>query len=308
MLGVAVLGGVLLVGLSAGGGSVGGGRVRESVVEAHLGATRRLVRIPARGVLIEGSSGMGDGPGLTGPLREMLERAAEDTRVAGVLIELDTPGGSVTDSDQLHAQMGKLRDAGKKVHVLMGDLCASGGVYLAVGAERVQALPTTVTGSIGVMISGLNVAGLMARYGVEDTSVTSGPNKAMMSPTRAVEPEHQRILQGIVDAMYDRFVKLVSEGRKLPLERVKAFADGRLLTADEALAAGLVDAVGYADAAMDALREAAGEGPFEVVRYDVEPSLFELLKARAAPPEPNAWLSLLTRAPRAMYLFAPSLR
>jgi protease-4 len=259
-------------------------------------------------VLIEGSSGMGDGPGLTGPLREMLERAAEDTRVAGVLIELDTPGGSVTDSDLLHAQMGKLRDAGKKVHVLMGDLCASGGVYLAVGAERVQALPTTVTGSIGVMISGLNVAGLMARYGVEDTSVTSGPNKAMMSPTRAVEPEHQRILQGIVDAMYDRFVKLVSEGRKLPLERVKAFADGRLLTADEALAAGLVDAVGYADAAMDALREAAGEGPFEVVRYDVEPSLFELLKARAAPPEPNAWLSLLTRAPRAMYLFAPSLR
>jgi protease-4 len=305
MVGLAMVGGFGLM-LAAAGGAASP-TIRETVLEAPAGATKRLVRIPARGLLLEGGGPMGEGPGITRPLLDMLSQAERDPRVEGVLLELDTPGGSVTDSDLLHERVKALRGKGKRVHVLMGDLCASGGVYVAVAAERIQALPTAVTGSVGVVISAVNFSGLMERHGVQDTSVVSGPNKALLSPTRPVDPEHQRILQGIVDAMYARFVKLVAEGRGLAVERVQAFADGRLLTADQALAFGLIDAVGYADAALDALREAAGGGPYEVVRYEVEPTLIDLLKARAAAPEPRSVLGSLARPPRAMYVFAPAL-
>ncbi len=309
MILVAFLGGVgfLLAGLGAGSAGGPGDHIRESVVERTPGARRHLVWIEARGVMFEGPAGLGEGAGITRDVLHMLERATTDTTVAGVLLELDTPGGSVTDADKIHRQIGLLKAQDKKVVVLMGDVCASGGLYAAVAADRIVAMPTTITGSIGVLISGLNVADLMAQHGIKDTTITSGANKALLSPTLPVDPAHVEILKGVVDAMYQRFVKLISEGRGLPIDQIRPVADGRVLTADQALAARLVDQIGYADDAVAALRTLVGVEPLDVVRYDVEPSLIELLKAQTRPTTPEATLlSRIFAAPRALYLLAPA--
>lgn len=307
---VAFLGGLgfVLAGLGAAAGSADGDRIREQVVSRIAGARRHVVWIEARGLLLEGPSGMGEGPGITRDVLAMLERATEDSAVGGVLLELDTPGGSVTDADKIHRKIRLLREQGKKVVVLMGDICASGGLYAAVAADHIVALPTTITGSIGVIISGLNVADLMSQHGVKDTSIVSGPNKALLSPTLPVDPGHVEILRGVVDAMYQRFLRLVSEGRNLPSDQIKTLADGRVLTAEQALAAKLIDQIGYSDEAVATLRTLVGTEPLDVVRYEVEPSLFEMLKAQVHPP--TAESALLMRAfaaPRAMYLLSPAL-
>lgn len=306
MILVSFLGGLgfLLAGLGAGAGD--GDRVRVSSMDRVPGARRHVAWIQARGILLEGGAGLGEGPGITRDTLALLERATIDSTVAAVVLELDTPGGSVTDADRIHRQLGLLKAAGKKVIVLMGDLCASGGLYAAVAADRILAMPTTVTGSIGVIISGLNVADLLAQHGVKDTSITSGPNKALLSPTLPVDPAHTEILKGIVDAMYQRFVKLVSEGRGLTLEQVKAVGDGRLLTAEQALAAHLIDEIGYPEDAMRTARELAGTEPLDVMRYEIEPTLIELLKSQARPPVPAVMLLANSlSAPRAMYLLSP---
>ena len=127
----------------------------------------------------------------------------------------------------------------------------------------------------------------------------------MLSPTRPVDPEHTRILQGVVDAMYERFVTLVAQGRNLPTEKVRALADGRILTAEQAVSGGLVDHIGDADAALDALQTDIGQGSLDIVRYEVEPSLADLLRATLGRPDPQAALfAQIFGAPRAMYLFS----
>ncbi len=306
MTGLAGLGMLGITLASFMGGGPGPGQVIERVERTHPEAKKKLAVIELRGVLLTGPSGFGQPAGITQRALDMLEHALEDDAVAGVLLHVDTPGGSVTDADALHARIKKLREKGKRVVVEMGDVCASGGYYLAVAADRVWALPTTITGSIGVIIPALNAHAFLERHGVTDESIMSGPNKAILSPTRPVSPEQRALLQGVVDSLYERFVTLVAEGRGLSVDQVRPLADGRLLTAEQARAAGLVDGVGYRDAALDTLSQLAEGGPFTVVRYEREPSLVDLLRARLASPLPQAaTLEALLGTPRAMYLYAP---
>lgn len=297
MGGLAVLG---MVGLFLSGGSgtaAYGPRIVEEIVESPPEARRKLAIVDLHGVLLE------DGDGVTAEALAMLERAREDEAVAGVLLNIDTPGGSVTDADLLHREVTRLRAAGKAVVVLMGDLCASGGYYVAAAADEVWAQPTTVTGSIGVIVFGLNVHELLEEHGVRDVSVMSGPRKALFSPTRPVDEADRLVLQSIVDEMYARFVAVVAEGRELDEGQVRALADGSLFTATRAKEAKLVDAIGYEDEALDALRSRAKGGPFQVVRYHREPTLLDLLATVGAPAPPGLALTRrLVQGPRAMYL------
>ncbi len=307
MAGLAGLG-VLGISLASLFGGAGGDdtRVREVVEKAEPAATRKLAIIEVRGILMTGPGTLGRPGGVTRRTLDMLQHALDDEAVAGVLLHVDTPGGSVTDADAIHHRIKQLRDKGKRVVVEMGDLCASGGYYLAVAADRIWARPTTITGSIGVIIPSLNVHGLMQTYGVTDESVMSGANKAILSPTRPVSPEHRALLQEVVDAMYARFLKLIVDGRGVDEAALRAIADGRLLTAEQARDARLIDGIGYRDAVLDTLSQLAEGGPFTVVRYEREPTLVDLLRARLATPAPQAALTdAFFSAPRAMYLYAP---
>lgn len=298
---LAVLGFVGLAVAGLGGISGPSSAIDEVIEKLEPGSSRKLVIIDVRGVLIRAGGMAG---GVTESVLAMLERAAEDESVAGVLLEVDTPGGSVTDADLIHHAIRRLRDKKKRVLVHMGGVCASGGYYLATAADEVWALPTTITGSIGVIISNLELGGLLERYGVRDDSIASGDNKQILSPFRPLTDEQRALLQGIVDSMYGRFLDVIVKGRGIDIEVLRPIADGRLLTADQALAAKLVDRIDYPKAALARLGALVGDGPHTVVRYRTEPGLFDLFRARLGASD-RSLIDQLLQGPRLMYLMSP---
>jgi protease-4 len=149
----------------------------------------------------------------------------------------------------------------------MMDVAASGGYYVALAADTIIAHPTTVTGSIGVIMLSFNAEGLLQKLGVAATAIKSAERKDMGSPFRALTPEERAIFQSVIDQMYGRFVGLIVEHRKIPEERVRAFADGRIYTAEQAKALGLVDSIGYMDDVVAAARKAAGLEEAKIIMY-----------------------------------------
>ncbi len=164
-------------------------------------------------------------------------------------------------SDELHDAICRFRDSdtNRFVFVHMGDMCCSGGYYVAAPATRIMARPTTITGSIGVIMSGVNASELAKKIGLAPVTIASGDNKSLLNPLEPVNPEHVKILEKPVKQMYERFVGIVAKGRGLEPEKVREIADGRILSADDALECGLVDAIGHYDDARAALKELAGE-------------------------------------------------
>lgn len=253
-------------------------------------------------------------------IKRELEAAAKDDRVKAVLFSVDSPGGAVTTSDEIwHLFMDWRARTKKPVVVWMGGLCASGGYYVSMAADEVWASPTTITGSIGVIMQTFNMAGLLKRFDVESVTIKSGANKDLMNPFKPINPEHLGILGAMVDEMYAKFVGKVVLGRKsagLSEEVVKKLADGRIYTADQALQAKLVDRVGYREEAFGAAKARAGVKEATLFRYQKAPGLLEILSGEAQARAGRAPLGLdlsleallSCETPRPYYLFAPGAR
>lgn len=182
------------------------------------------------------------------------EQLRRDKTVAGVLVRVDSPGGAVAPSQEMHLAIQRLAKE-KPVVVSMGTVAASGGYYVAVAAKEIFANPSTLTGSIGVRLQMTNVQGLMERIGVTSESLTTGKLKAAGSPFQPLTAEEREYLQTILADMQDEFVNAVANGRSLSKEAVTAVADGRVLTGRQALAAKLVDHIGDQQAALGRLKE-----------------------------------------------------
>src|SRR5262252_7734294 len=144
---------------------------------------------------------------------------------------------------------------------------ASGGYYAALAGDTIMALPTTVTGSIGVVMLTVNAQGLMEKIGVAPLAIKSGAMKDAGSPFRPLTEQERAVFQSVIDEMYARFVSLIVRSRKMPEDKVRAAADGRIYTAEQAKALGLVDEIGYMDDAVAAARKAAGVAEARVVMY-----------------------------------------
>lgn len=201
--------------------------------------------------------------------RERLDAAADDKHVKAVVLRINSPGGGVTASDIMYQELCNFRKkTGKPVVACMMDVCASGGYYLSMGCDRIIAHPTTVTGSIGVIMSLYNATGLASLVGVSSTPIKSGPNKDIGNPLRPMSEPERAILQGMVDSFYAQFVQVVVRGRGLPEERVRVLADGRVYTGLDAQKLGLVDEVGYLEDALQRAREMACIKDAAVVAYD----------------------------------------
>jgi protease-4 len=233
----------------------------------------KIVLIDVEGVLMNARSsglfGSGDNP--VSLFRERLDAAACDSRVKAVVLRINSPGGGVTASDIMYQDLQRFREeTGKPVVACLMDVAASGGYYLAMGCDRVYAHPTTVTGSIGVIMSLYNAHGLLQMVGVKSDPIKSGPNKDIGNPGRAMTAEERAILQGMVSSFYEQFVEVVAQGRKhcLTVERVRALADGRVYTGVEAKKLGLVDEVGYLEDALTCALHTAGLKDARVVAYD----------------------------------------
>lgn len=249
----------------------------ETVIEGS--GENKIAIIPIKGILSnESAEGFFiEKPSIVDIVKQQLEQAADDTHVKAVLLEVDSPGGGITASDIIYNQIIKFK-AGtqKKVVVYMQDIAASGGYYISSAADAIVAHPTTITGSIGVIMPLINVAELINRYGIKDNSITSGNLKEIGSPLKQMTADETAILKGIIDEMYMQFVTVVSTGRKLDIEAVKKIADGRIYTGKQAIEKGLVDQLGYLEDAINATKKLAGLTEATIVRYEKHYGLSDL--------------------------------
>ncbi len=247
------------------------GELEESVVLGTTGP--KLALIEVSGVISDEESrtqlGLSDRPSMVVEMRNALDRAADDPDVVGILLRINTPGGSVAASDTLHHELEVWRDEQKRpVVAYLNGMATSGGYYVAMASDRVIAHPASVTGSIGVIMPGVSIEGLMQKYGVVDQTITSGPFKDAGSLLRDMTPQERAQLSSVINDFYARFVDVVAKGRPaLTREKVAALADGRVYSAQQALDAGLVDQLGYLEDAVADLEQRAGIKESRVVTY-----------------------------------------
>jgi len=219
------------------------------------------------------SSAEGDGlfgePSLVSRIKEELTRAAEDPKIQGVVLRINTPGGTVTASDIIYHEVKAFKEK-KKIPVVASimDVGASGGYYVASAADKIVAHPSSVTGSLGVIMLTVNARGLLEKIGVQTNAVTSGPKKDMGSPFRPMTDEERAIFQDVINAFYDQFLGVIKDSRRnMSPEEIRKLADGRIYSGDQAKALGLVDSVGYVEDAIELAKQKAGLTEARVVAY-----------------------------------------
>ncbi len=244
-----------------------------------------------------------------------LKRAADDDRVRALVLRINSPGGGATASDQIYSEIVRFkREREVPVIAALGDLAASGGYYVACAGDRIVAHPTTVTGSIGVILMNLNLEGLLGKVGVRNETYKAGAHKDLLSPLRGATPEERRIIQAVLDTMHARFISVVRESRPdLDPARVPELTDGRIFDAPQAVAAGLVDEIGDLRQAIALAERAAGIEQARVVMYHRPSDSKENIYSTGAglPAQVNLMPvdlgALAERGPRFMYLWAPGL-
>ena len=202
-------------------------------------------------------------------VEEALKKAEADDAISGVILRINSPGGTVTASDIIyHEVLRYKKKTGVRVVACLMDVGTSGAYYVATAADEILAHPTSLTGSIGVMAMKFNVQGLFSRIGIEEETIKSAAMKDLWSPFRPNTPEEKEILQSVIDTLHRRFVDVVADGRKtLTRQDVERLADGRIFTADQACAVGLIDGVGYLNEAVERLKEKAGIEKASVIMY-----------------------------------------
>lgn len=201
-------------------------------------------------------------------VREELTKAAEDAKVRALVVRVNSPGGTVTASDIIYQELREFRRRSNvPVVAALMDLAASGGYYVALAADTIVAHPTTVTGSIGTVMVSFDAQGLMQKIGLGARTIKSAEHKDMGSPFRELTTDERAIFQSVIDDLNRQFVAKVVERRKLPEGRARALADGRIYTAEQALAHGLIDRVGYMSDVLAVARRAAGVEEARVVVY-----------------------------------------
>jgi len=177
-------------------------------------------------------------------------RRAEEDDIKAILLQINSPGGSAAASQEIYDELIRIREETEiPIVASFGDVAASGGYYIASAANHIVANPSTITGSIGVIIQSIKVFELLNQVGVEATIVKSGPYKDILSPFRETTAAELDILQSLVDEIFEEFLQVVGQGRDIPVDEVRALADGRIYTGTQALELNLVDSLGnYSDA------------------------------------------------------------
>lgn len=294
--------------------------VESEVLRESVWAYRKVALIDVDGVLRNVRARSLIAPPGENPVAlfaEKLDRAASDQRVKAVVLRINSPGGGVTATDLMYTELRRFKEkTGSPVVATLLDVGASGGYYLACAADRIYAQPTTVTGSIGVLMVAPEFSGTMRKLGIQANVIKSGELKDAGSLFREMNEKDRAVFQQMIDAMHARFVKVVSEGRPAIEEaRLKELADGRVFLAAEARECGLIDEIGTLHDAIAAAKKASGlaETPVIVVEYarplSHRPNVYA--QASGTPAQVNLvnvdlpwWLE--DPSPKFMYLWAPS--
>lgn len=191
------------------------------------------------------------------PVVELIKKYRKDDRVKAIILRIDSPGGGTAASQEIYREIQRTVSK-KKVVASMGNVAASGGYYVALAANKIVANPATLTGSIGVILDLPNFKELLKKIGVSRETVKSGPYKDIGSPVREMTPEERRLLEEVINNVYQQFVEVVVKGRKLSREQVEKIADGRIFTGEQAKALGLIDELGSFEDAIDLTKRMVG--------------------------------------------------
>jgi protease-4 len=315
----ALVGGAIGFAAGAAGGAAAGG------LGGAFGAGSQERRISGAGpekvavirvtgpITREAATGFFDAGASSRRIVELLDRAERDVMVKAVILDMDTPGGSVVASDEIHQKLQAVRRQGKIVVTLMTETAASGGYYIAAGTDRIVADPTTITGSIGVIVALANLEDLSRKIGIRTIVFKSGAFKDLGNPNRAVTHAEAAIFQNLVDEAYQRFVGVVARGRRLDRATVARLADGRIYTGQQAARLRLVDSLGHFPEAVQTVKRLTGlEDPL-FVEYGGDGVLRALLGSRGQRlrlwmlgPEPGLERLSPTAAPFSLqYLLTP---
>lgn len=231
-----------------------------------------------------------------------LDKAEKDSDIKALVLRIDSPGGTVAASDEIYDRIRRYHQTtGVPVIASFGGVAASGGYYIAMSAQQIIAEPTTITGSIGVILVDINASGLMDKLGLSNQTITSGPHKDLLSPLRPPKPDEPAIVQRVVDSLYARFVSVVEANRPhLDRSQLATITDGRIFAAVDAKQLGLVDAIGHQPDVLAAARQAAGVQQARVIRYYQGQSAPTTLSAAAAaglaaPGADLSWLGALSQ-------------
>ena len=239
-------------------------------------------------------------------LRQIRAAACDDS-VQAIILEVDSPGGDLTASDEIYKALEDFKWSAddRKVVVFVRSMAASGGYYISAPGDWIIAEPTSIIGSIGVIMQTLNWKGLSDRIGLTDVTIKSGANKDMLNPFRDVSTQQVAQLQVLIDSMYQQFLSIVQTNRGIDAKILKPIADGRIFSADVALQYGLIDQIGYWDDAVAKTAELLGEKSIRVVRYERRPEFFELLSEIKSPISLTHSSLSEAATPRLMYLWRP---
>lgn len=232
----------------------------------------KIVLIDISGVITSAEGGHPFGatrePGMLAQVREELDHARGDKNVKAVVLRINSPGGGVTASDTLYHEIKKFKkETGMKVITHVLDIGTSGAYYAALASDQITAQPTSIIGSIGVTMLRIDATGLMQKIGVQALQISSGEWKSMGSPFRQVSPEETKLFQNMIDNLYNKFVSVVADERKMLPERVRQIADGRIYSSQEAKDSGLIDSIGYLEDSLEKARNLANVTHASVVTY-----------------------------------------
>ncbi len=280
-----LFGNVILLMVAVSGAGGGGSTISSSARTPKFAESRiergygdgKIVQIDLTGIISSRSGGVYT-DSMVDDLKIALKQARDDDKVSAVVLNIDSPGGEVTASDVIYNAIAQV-DEVKPVVIYMNSVAASGGYYAACGGRYLMANPTTITGSIGVIIQTLNYEDMFGKVGLDSIVFKSGKFKDILSGSREMTEEEKQYIQALVMQTYDRFVGIVAEERELPkASLVNGVADGRIVSGLDALEAKLIDGVGYIEDAYVKARELAGVDGAEIVRYTVPVNLGNLLR------------------------------
>lgn len=249
---------------------------KEQVWEMDEGATDKLALVMVEGVITGQHKAYRDS--MADIAIDKINQATEDEDVKGLLLYLNTPGGEVTASDKIYHAAKQFAETGRPIVAYMDTVAASGGYYIACAADEIIATETTITGSIGVILGGMNGKEMLDKVGLKSQTFKSGPFKDSLSMTRDMREDEKLYIQALVDGMYEKFAGIVSEARNIPIEKLRdGIADGRIFPGIKAKEVGLVDETGYAEDALSALKKRAGISKAKTIHYQKDPGLGDLI-------------------------------
>jgi protease-4 len=281
------------------------GGIYERYHSGNETAKDKIAIIELRGAILNGD----------GYVKRQIDRVTEDESVKGVVLRINSPGGTVTGSDYIYHHLKQLvedKERDLPLVVSMGAVAASGGYYIAMAVgdqeDSIYAEPTTTTGSIGVIMPHYDLSGLLERADVKNDSIVSHPRKQLLSMTRAISDEDRLILQRYVDQSFNRFKDIIRAGRpgfRDHPEALDRLATGEIFTAEQAEKDGLIDEIGFIEDAIERVTELAGLDAdyVRVVKYKRPSTVLEAIGLNAASATVNPQQSLLElTVPRAYYM------